>query len=79
LEPIEPEPTDTSLWWVPLTVATRNRPNFRVTKPFHWLRAEPNLTIKQEDLNAESDDWIIFNIQQTGKGDSLSGRPDRYT
>uniref|UniRef100_A0A8D8TU53 Aminopeptidase n=1 Tax=Cacopsylla melanoneura TaxID=428564 RepID=A0A8D8TU53_9HEMI len=66
LEPIETELSENSLWWVPLTFSVSFRPKFNDTKPSHWLRAQPSLTLSKDELMAGDEDWVIFNSQQTG-------------
>ncbi|KAL1453095.1 hypothetical protein WDU94_007269 [Cyamophila willieti] len=66
LEPIETDLSQNSLWWVPLTFSVRSKPMFEDTKPSHWLRAQPSLTLSNNDLMARDEDWVIFNNQQTG-------------
>lgn len=51
-------------WWVPINFATRTNPDFSSTSATHWLSPEAEELII-EDINPE--DWIIANIQQTGK------------
>ena len=48
-------------WWIPLTWASKSNPDFETTVPKYWL-AKINDSIK---LN-NSDEWIIFNVQQSG-------------
>lgn len=56
---------DTSVkWWVPINFATRTDPDFSSTLATHWLSPEiEELVI--DDIDQQ--DWIIVNIQQTGK------------
>lgn len=56
---------DKHLWWIPLTYTTSKKYDFNDTKPKVWLKSEKNVTIK--NINAGPDEWIIFNVQQTGK------------
>lgn len=54
----------TQKWWVPINFATHTNPDFSSTSVTHWLSPEA------EDLiieNIDPQDWIIVNIQQTGK------------
>ena len=54
----------TDKWWIPLNYATQSSLNFNITLPSHWLK--PNM----QDLiidGTDPKDWVIFNIQQTGK------------
>ncbi|XP_063609315.1 aminopeptidase N-like [Penaeus indicus] len=51
-------------WWIPLTFTTRSRADFNRTQIMVWLRdywESLNITY----FSAE-DEWIIFNLQQTG-------------
>ena len=53
-------------WWVPINFATRTDPNFSSTLATHWLSP------KVEELiidGIDPQDWIIVNVQQTGKID----------
>ncbi|XP_012268487.2 aminopeptidase N isoform X2 [Athalia rosae] len=52
------------LWWVPITFTSQNELNFKNTKPSHWMEAEPSLTL--HNLKARSNEWMIFNVQETG-------------
>jgi len=51
-------------WWVPINFATRTDPNFSSTLATHWLSPE---TAELVIHDVDSQDWIIVNIQQTGK------------
>ncbi|KAJ8889308.1 hypothetical protein PR048_008806 [Dryococelus australis] len=53
-------------WWVPITYATKSNPNFTVTYPSSWLARNDSEKLV-EGLNVPNDDWIIFNVQQTGE------------
>ena len=52
------------LWWIPLTYTTSKKLNFSSTKPIAWIKAEK--TISLQNLGAKKDEWIIFNILETG-------------
>jgi len=54
--------TITNKWWIPVTFATQSNPNFSNTVPRHWLRPDQNIS-----FTINSNDWIIVNLQQTGK------------
>lgn len=60
------------MWWVPLTYTTRLQPNFQNTKPTHWLEGQRQLNISIPQ--ASSNDWVIFNIKQTGTYPSYNFR-----
>lgn len=51
-------------WWIPINFASRTNPDFSATLATHWLSPEVEELII-EDINPQ--DWIIVNIQQTGK------------
>ncbi|XP_008559728.2 thyrotropin-releasing hormone-degrading ectoenzyme [Microplitis demolitor] len=52
-----------NLWMVPLTFTDSSKLNFNHTRPTHWLaQSRENLTI----YGIHKDDWVIFNIQQSG-------------
>jgi len=55
---------DKSKWWIPLTYTVQTEPNFSNTMPKAWLKPQShNLTL---DQLYQKDEWIIFNLQQTG-------------
>lgn len=56
---------DEALWWIPLSYTTMNEANFDTTKPKDWIRGTAKLTKEIENIN--NDEWIIVNIQGTGK------------
>lgn len=56
---------DQTLWWIPLSYTTSNEADFENTKPKDWIRGVEKFTKEFENLTA--DDWIIVNIQGTGK------------
>ncbi|GJQ81696.1 hypothetical protein Trydic_g15 [Trypoxylus dichotomus] len=58
-----PNNTDASLWYVPISIATASNPNFNTTLPRLWLTSR-SATTNVSDLN--SGDWVIVNIQQSG-------------
>lgn len=53
------------LWWVPLSYTTSKILDFNATSPVNWIRKTEKLTIRS--IDAEPDEWILVNIQQTGK------------
>jgi len=53
-------------WWIPVTFATQSNPNFSNTVPSYWLRPNQNISFR-----INPNDWIILNIQQTGKYESM--------
>ncbi|XP_072756964.1 uncharacterized protein [Anoplolepis gracilipes] len=50
-------------WWIPVTYATKTKPDFTKTCPDNWLK--PQTSLLKVPLVAK-DEWIIVNIQQTG-------------
>lgn len=60
------------LWWIPITFTTSNVLNFNETRPSSWIRKTKELVIEDVDIN--NLDWLIVNVQQTGK--SNFGRRD---
>ncbi|KAJ8681952.1 hypothetical protein QAD02_017744 [Eretmocerus hayati] len=56
--------TEESLWWIPLTYTTSGKLDFRSTKPFRWMKKEK--TILQKNVGARPNEWLIFNILETG-------------
>ncbi|XP_063887400.1 aminopeptidase N-like isoform X3 [Scylla paramamosain] len=58
--------TDTHVyrWWVPLSYTTQATTNFSKTAPIRWLsKTDSKITIQSL---ANSRQWVIFNIQETG-------------
>ncbi|XP_012252261.2 uncharacterized protein LOC105683883 [Athalia rosae] len=49
-------------WWIPITWATQSSPQFNNTIPKYWL-GEKSGTFA---LNVDSDEWVIFNVQESG-------------
>lgn len=49
-------------WWVPLTWATQNKPNFNDTTTKYWLSTKEDTL----DVQVNPDEWMIFNIQSSG-------------
>lgn len=56
---------DESLWWIPLSYTTMKDADFDTTKPKDWIRGTAKFT--KEFENITNDEWIIVNIQGTGK------------
>lgn len=54
--------TDATTWWIPYNYATASNSNFDDTKPDGWLSQKT----KELSGNWSSNDWILFNKQQTG-------------
>lgn len=53
------------LWWIPITYTTESQLDFNTTQPSQWMKAEKSITLT--NLNWNSSEWVIFNIQETGK------------
>lgn len=53
---------DTSLWWIPYNYASNSNPNFNVTSPDGWLNTQGKIV----EGKWSSEDWVLFNKQQTG-------------
>lgn len=53
-----------SRWWIPLSCTNQGKSDFESTKPSYWLKPTENLQI--ENLNTPSNQWVLFNIKQTG-------------
>lgn len=54
-----------TLWWIPLSYTTMSHADFNDTKPKDWIRGIESLF---EDFDhMKQNDWIIVNIQGTGK------------
>lgn len=56
---------DDTLWWIPLSYTTMNQANFSDTKPKDWIRGLESIT--KDFSHMAQNDWIIVNIQGTGK------------
>ncbi|XP_055679454.1 aminopeptidase N-like [Lutzomyia longipalpis] len=57
-----------SCWYIPLTFATSNNPDMEDTKPLGWMRrgVKEIVLTSSENRSWTSDQWVLFNIQQTG-------------
>lgn len=53
------------LWWIPITYTTETLKNFQNTKPSYWMSGEQS-SLTLTDIPATNDQWIIFNLQETG-------------
>ncbi|XP_055525034.1 aminopeptidase N-like [Wyeomyia smithii] len=53
-------------WYIPYNLASRQAADFSATLPAGWLTGETNEVHPTTQLNWTSDDWVIFNKQQTG-------------
>jgi aminopeptidase N len=58
-------PTGTQKFAIPLSFATRTSPDFSRTSDVIWL-LNGTMEIPQATFGISDDDWIIFNLQQTG-------------
>uniref|UniRef100_A0A146LYB5 Aminopeptidase n=3 Tax=Lygus hesperus TaxID=30085 RepID=A0A146LYB5_LYGHE len=56
--------TSGSSWWIPLSYTNQDRADFTTTKPSQWMKAQGEITI--ENLNTYPNQWVIFNINETG-------------
>lgn len=52
--------------WIPVTYATKSKPYFNKTLPEVWLPPKTR-SLQIDNISNDSDDWVIFNLQQTGK------------
>ncbi|XP_020287873.1 aminopeptidase N isoform X2 [Pseudomyrmex gracilis] len=52
------------LWWIPITYTSEKQLNFNNTRPMKWMKAERSITLN--DLDVNSSQWVIFNVQETG-------------
>ncbi|XP_012230834.1 aminopeptidase N [Linepithema humile] len=52
------------LWWVPITYTSEKQLNFDNTQPMKWMKAERSIILN--DLDVNSSQWILFNVQETG-------------
>lgn len=53
------------IYSVPITLATKSNANFNTKTPTIWLKDQVDV-FSQSELNFQTDDWIILNIQQVG-------------
>lgn len=53
------------LWWIPITYTTERQLDFNTTKPSQWIKAVKSMTLS--NLNLSPTEWVLFNIQETGK------------
>ena len=60
----ESNDTNDYKWWVPITYATRRNADFDATVPKIWMK--PNEKTKMISGLPQNNDWVIFNVQQTG-------------
>lgn len=60
---------DEVLWWVPISYTTSKEVDFNNTKPKDWIRGTEKISNDVENLT--NNDWIIVNIQGTGKKKTL--------
>ncbi|CAG2061693.1 unnamed protein product, partial [Timema podura] len=57
--------TSNSRWWVPLTFTSQADQDFLSTAPKIWMNdSQTDTTIA--DIGARANQWVIFNIQETG-------------
>lgn len=53
----------TASWWIPYNYATSSKPDFNVTTPNGWFSG--NIQSTELDTKWPSNDWVVFNKQQT--------------
>ncbi|GAB0097805.1 hypothetical protein DMENIID0001_134770 [Sergentomyia squamirostris] len=60
--------TDRLSWFIPLSLATARQPNMEDTKPIAWLRQGTRELVltSSENRTWSSEEWVLFNVQQTG-------------
>ena len=51
-------------WWVPISYTTSKNPNFEDAKATHWI--SPNDKQISIQGNFDKENWVIFNVMQTG-------------
>lgn len=61
-------PRSNCTWFVPISFTSQSSQEFYKTAPSHWMLNTSQIVI--EDLNIDPDDWLIFNMQQTGIANS---------
>lgn len=59
------KPQEKPLWWIPLSYTTSRKLDFNATQPATWMRKTEKLSVSSIDI--EPDEWLLVNIQQTGK------------
>lgn len=58
-------------WWIPINFATRSNPDFSSTSPAAWLSPQVDELVITDGTAPQ--DWIIVNVQHTGKGTPIIG------
>ncbi|KAF2365598.1 Peptidase M1 membrane alanine aminopeptidase N-terminal [Trinorchestia longiramus] len=63
-----PNSTDTHnyMWWVPISYTTEDSADFNNTQPSLWMSQTDSTKMIESGMPTSSDQWVIFNIQQTG-------------
>lgn len=64
--------TKEPLWWIPITYTSKSNADFKTTKPVEWMKGTKTLLLNR--TNIPPNDWVIFNIQQTGNTFSKNHR-----
>lgn len=56
-----------TLWWIPINYIVGSNPNFTSTAPDMWMKGEKTITLTSATAPKPwtSNDWIVFNSQQT--------------
>lgn len=65
------KPAPEQKWIVPLTYTTKSESNFSDTKPTLWSVADK---VDELPKKVASEDWILFNLQQTGSYEVTMGK-----
>lgn len=63
------DPIDPTMWWIPYNFASATNPASNVTGPMGWLsntEREKHIESNNNHVKWTNDDWLLFNIQQTG-------------
>uniref|UniRef100_A0A1B0D9N3 ERAP1-like C-terminal domain-containing protein n=1 Tax=Phlebotomus papatasi TaxID=29031 RepID=A0A1B0D9N3_PHLPP len=55
-------------WYIPLSITTSKNPDMNDTKPSVWLKGGTRELVLRtsENLTWTSEDWVVFNVDQTG-------------
>lgn len=51
-------------WWIPLSYTSQRNANFSATQPQEWIEETEDQKIVS--IPANLNEWVVFNLQQTG-------------
>lgn len=60
--------TDSTTWWIPYNVASKQSPSLNQTAPTGWLARNQRSNVVEQTASVKwsPNDWVLFNQQQTG-------------